>query len=258
MRFAAALGMAAAVWIASGRRRPVTIKIPGPRMLRSSLLAFGGGWVVAAGVGLPASPSLASGAIASTAPGALRRHRTERAQRRTALRWPDFLAAVRSRLSTGAPIPAACAAAGGHIGGRFADFDPPAGLTFEENMERIRAGWADPLADRITVTMEMAARIGGAHVGLVLGALAQSVADDLRLRRAHEAALTEQRLTAGVALLAPWVILALSIITNPTAAESFATRTGNVIVAGGLAATVIGYVMARHTARLSRARRVFA
>lgn len=94
-------------------------------------------------------------------------------------------------------------------------------------------------------------------MGAALGALTTSVNEDLRLRRAHDAALTEQRLTAGVALSAPWVILALSVATNPTSSEAFATRTGKLIVAGGFLATAVGYAMARRSARLSRPPRLF-
>jgi len=59
-------------------------------------------------------------------------------------------------------------------------------------------------------------------------------------------------------LLAPWAILALSVATNPASAEAFSTSTGNLIIAGGLAATVVGYVLARRSARLSRPPRLFS
>ncbi len=124
-------------------------------------------------------------------------------------------------------------------------------------MATARQTWSDPLADRVLTTLEVAQSAGGSQVSVLLAALASSLGDELRLRRAHDAALTEQRLTAGIALLAPWVILLLSNATNPAAAEAFATPTGNLIVAGGLAATVVGYLLARRTARFSRPPRMF-
>ena len=93
---------------------------------------------------------------------------------------------------------------------------------------------------------------------MILTSLGASVADELRLRRAHEAALTEQRMTAGVALVAPWALLALTIATNPQAAAAYQTNTGTIIVAVGLVSTSAGYVAARRAAALSKAPRVFA
>jgi hypothetical protein len=84
-----------------------------------------------------------------------------------------------------------------------------------------------------------------------------SVADDLRLRKAHEAALTQQRLTAAVALIAPWALLLLTITTNPQAASIYASSSGSSIILLGLAGTGLGYALARRTARLSRAPRLF-
>jgi tight adherence protein B len=124
-------------------------------------------------------------------------------------------------------------------------------------MADTREAWADPLADRILTTLTVAAEIGGRQVDAVLSALSTSVGDELRLRRAHDAALTEQRLTAGVALVAPWAMLALSVATNPTASQSFSSPTGSLIVVVGLVATVAGYALARRAARLSQPPRLF-
>ena len=162
--------------------------------------AFGGfaaGWTVASAAGLPGTAALVAGTLAAAVPGAMRRRTRDRELRREALRWPDFLAAVRSRLATGSAIPTACADAARHIGGRFLDLAAPSGVSFADTTASVRARWADPLTDRILTTLELAATVGGSHVGAVLGALTTSVNEDLRLRRAHDAALTEQRLTAG-------------------------------------------------------------
>ena len=78
-----------------------------------------------------------------------------------------------------------------------------------------------------------------------------------RLRRAHEAAVSQQQMTAGVALVAPWLILALSLATNPQAGTEFATSTGRSILAAGVGATGLGYLLARRALRLSDPPRVF-
>jgi tight adherence protein B len=90
----------------------------------------------------------------------------------------------------------------------------------------------------------------------VVSSLGGSIADELRLRRAHTAALTEQRMTAAVALTAPWTLLALTISTNPQAAAAYRTATGSVIIAIGFTLTALGFLAARRLARLSQAPRV--
>jgi len=258
MRTLAVVCAAGAVSAAWSRPRRVGVIIPSAAGIARALAGFAAGWTVAVASGVSGVAAFVAGGLAAAVPGAMRRRARDREARREALRWPDFLAAVRSRLATGSAIPAACADAARHIGGRFLDLAAPSGVPFAATVAAARDRWADPLADRILTTLELAATVGGSHVGAVLGALTASVNEDLRLRRAHDAALTEQRLTAGVALFAPWVILALSVATNPVSAEAFSTRTGNLILAGGFAATSLGYVLARRSARLSRPPRLFA
>lgn len=247
---------AAAVGCGFAPRHPVTVTLPSPRAARAAGASGLAGWMTATAAGVPVVVATALGLGTALLPGLLRRRSRDRRSRADARRWPDFLAAVRSRLATGAAIPAACADAARHVGGRFLDLAAP-GMPFADLAATTRDRWADPLADRVLTTLELANQVGGTQVGAVLGALTESVNADLRLRRAHEAALTEQRLTAGVALCAPWLILTLTVLTNPTSAEAFSTRTGHLIIAGGGVATIAGYLMARRSARLSRPPRLF-
>ena len=258
MRTVAVLAGTGALGAILSRPHRVSLTLPDAPLVTASALAFGIGALAALTLGLEGLVPWAVGVLTAALPAARRHRARERELHREAARWPDFLAALRSRLATGAAIPAACADAGRHIGGRFSLLAAPPGLPFANVIATTRHEWSDPLADRILATLEVANTVGGSHVGRVLGALAASVNDDLRLRRAHDAALTEQRLTAAVALLAPWAMLALSVATNPAAAEAFSTSTGNLIIAGGLAATVVGYVLARRSARLSRPPRLFS
>lgn len=215
-------------------------------------------WACVATIGAPPAIAGACGALAVPLPAAALRARRRRSLMLVASRWPDFLAAVRSRVAGGAPLPEATRAAGRHVGGVFADLDAGFGLRFDDLMAQARHQWADPVADRVFTTLATAATIGGGHVDAVLATLSDSIADELRLRRAHDAALTQQRLTAGVALVAPWAILALSLATNPTAAEAFSSPTGTLIIVGGLAATALGYGLSTRTARLAESPRLFA
>jgi tight adherence protein B len=258
MRAVAVLAATGSLAVVLSRPHRVSVALPDAALITSSGIAFVVGTLAALALGLHGMVPVAVGVLTTTLPGARRHRSRERDLRREAARWPDFLAAVRSRLATGVAIPAACADAGRHIGGRFLLLTAPPGLPFADVIATARHEWSEPLADRILTTLEVANAVGGSHVGVVLGTLVASVNDDLRLRRTHDAALTEQRLTAAVALLAPWVILALSVATNPVSAEAFSTSTGNLIIGGGLAATVVGYILARRSARLSRPPRLFS
>ncbi|HSM01320.1 MAG TPA: type II secretion system F family protein [Acidimicrobiia bacterium] len=240
--------------------RPIPIEVR-LRTPTGTLLGLAGGiaaWALARSLGGPPAVAVAAGVLATPVPVSFRRASVRRRAIHESSRWPDFLAAVRSRIATGASLSEATSAAARHLGGRFVDLDRGPGEPFSASLRRVRSDWADPLADRVLTTLGIAAEVGGRHVDAVLAALATSVGDELRLRRAHDAALTQQRLTAGVALVAPWAMLALSIVTNPTAADSYSSPTGTWIVLGGLAATVTGFLLARRAARLSEPPRVFS
>lgn len=258
MRALAVLCAAGAVLVLGGRRHPATITLPAvPGALLPATLAGLCAVVLLESAGSPDAISLAGGVLVAPLPAIGSRVRVQRELSRAAARWPDFLAAVRSRIAAGSSVPEAVRAAGSHLGGRYLDVAGGPGVPFAIAMAEARAAWADPLADRVFTTLAVAAEIGGRHVDAVLATLAVSVGDELRLRRAHDASLTEQRLTAGVALVAPWAMLGLSVATNPTASASFSSPTGSLIVAVGIVATILGYWLARRTARLSQPPRLF-
>jgi len=258
MRALAVLCAGGAVLGVGWRPMPTTIVIPRiPPNSLTALLVGVIGSAVAASAGAPTSIVAATGILISPIPVFGARARANLQIARSAARWPDFLAAVRSRIAAGSSLPDATRSAAAHVGGRHFELSRGPGIPFAQGMAEAREAWADPLADRIFTTLAAAAEVGGRHVDVVLSALAASVGDELRLRRAHDAALTEQRLTAGVALVAPWAILALSLATNPTASSSFSSPTGSLIVVIGLVATMSGYALARRSARLSQPPRLF-
>jgi Flp pilus assembly protein TadB len=213
-------------------------------------------------LGIP-SVAIAIGILASAIPAAAEVGRRSQQREDLAGAWPDFLALMRGRVVAGETLPDAFVAA--------AERSPEPlrssanqiteavsfGDGFAAALERLRDQLDDATADRVLATIAAAHRSGGPRVGLVLTSLGASVADELRLRRSHIAALTEQRMTALVALIAPWALLALTISTNPQSALSYRRPTGTLIVAVGLVATSLGYLTARRTAALSRAPRVF-
>lgn len=267
MRGIAILLAASSVWVLAGGSLP-----PAPRLRKPSVSPSGairalavGGAVAALALGLTGTlvVSVALGTLAAAAPLAAESARHNRRQAAIADQWPDLLAALRSRLAGGESLQEAFEGAARRSGGFFEDAadrlsdHARTGAGFASAIEEVRAGMADPIADRVLATLTAATQSGGHRVSEIIGALSASVADELRLRKAHDAALTQQRLTAAVALVAPWGLLALTVASNPQAADVYRTASGSAVVLGGLVATSTGYLLARRAARLAKAPRVF-
>ncbi len=201
--------------------------------------------------------------MATSLPLGLETIRLRRKRQQVIESWPDFLAGLRGFLAAGRSLPEAFSEAGSRAGGELGDLSREVrrrtsqGAAFDQALEHIRDTLADPTSDRAITLIGVAHRSGGSRVATVLADAGASIADEVRLRKAHEASLTQQRLTALVALVAPWVLLVLTVATNEAAAAAYRTTTGRSIVWFGLAATALGYLGARSAARLSEPRRIF-
>jgi tight adherence protein B len=266
MRGIAALAAAGAVWILIVGTGSIDLtRLPKVR-LRVAATAIGVGAVgavVAFGLLGTAIPALAIGILCSAVPARVEQSRIERKLTERTDRWPDLIAHARSSVAAGATLPDAFVDGCDRIAGDFARLaevvrhEVTYGGGFEPALMELRSELDDPIADRVLATFGIAQQTGGHRVGEVLAALGNSVADEIRLRKAHDAALTEQRWTATVALVAPWVLLSISIATNPQASEAFDTNEGRAVVLGGLVATGMGWILARRASRLSAAPRLF-
>ncbi|MBT8197006.1 MAG: hypothetical protein HKN01_05445 [Acidimicrobiia bacterium] len=258
MRGLALIMAVVGIWmlVVPGRRSSPAAP-PSPRRIITSAGSALAGLMV--GIVLTGSlyPSIGIGAIAAFVPNAMTTHRHTRDRERIASAWPETLSVVRARLGSGASIRDSFA-------GAVAD-NPTlshwatdlAGIDFEAALNAFGAAIDDPLTDRVVATIGVAHRVGGSRTGTIIGNLADSVADEVRVRRAHDAAVTEQRLTSLAALVAPWGLLLLTTATNTQAAEIYASTNGAVIVAIGLAATTCGYLLTRRALQLTRMPRAF-
>ena len=266
MRGVAAVMAGAAAWIVVSGWTP-TIRIPKPELPSAWVVPAALAAGLAAGLfalGLLAVPAaaVAIGFLAAAIPVAIDAGRRRRERETIAEAWPDCLALMSGRISAGATLPDAFIAAARRAPEPLASTARPVeesvafGDGFVPALERLRAQLDDPTSDRVLTTVMFAHQSGGHRVGVVISSLGGSIADELRLRRAHTAALTEQRMTAAVALTAPWALLALTISTNPQAATAYRTATGSTIIAIGFALTTLGFLTARRSARLSRSPRV--
>ena len=266
MRGAAVIVAAAAAWIlVTGVVPHVDVSRPriDVRLVLFLIAGFIVGSVLALGMsGVPAV-AVSAGCLGAMVPIAADRRRARKRRHEWLGRWPHILTQVRSSLSGGATLVDALVDALERAGGDFATMATTIrtgtafGDGFSSTVARIRSEVDDPTTDRILVTLDVAHTSGGTRVGTIIGILARSVADEIRVQRAHDAAMTEQRLTVNVALVAPWVMLMLMVMTNPQAAESFTTAQGVAVICGGGMATGAGWLLAMRTARLSQPPRVF-
>jgi tight adherence protein B len=267
MRGLAAIVAAAAAWVVVTRRVPTfpltRFRVPPLGIILLSAAVGLATAAVALGVLAVPAAAVAIGVFGAAIPIAISAEGRRRERERLSDAWPDVLAFMRARITAGATIPEAFidAVARGpsalQSAGEEVDEAVRFGDGFASAMARLRDRLADPTADRVLATLATAHRSGGRSVSAVLATLGASVGDELRLRKAHHAALTEQRLTAAVAMVAPWLLLALTIVTNPQAAKVYRSRPGMVLIAVALTATGLGYLAAQRTARLSTTPRVF-
>jgi Flp pilus assembly protein TadB len=266
MRGVAAVLAGAAAWIVVSGWTP-TVQIPKPNLPSAWVLPVALATGTVAGflaLGLLAVPAaaIAIAILAAAVPVVTDAARRRRQRESIAEAWPDFLALLKGRVAAGATLPDAFIAAARHSPQPLASSaqNVEESVTFGDGftaaLERLRHELDDATSDRVLATLSFAHRSGGHRVGTVISSLGVSVSDELRLRRAHSAALTEQRMTATVALVAPWGLLALTIATNPQAAVAYRTATGSMVIAIGFVSTGLGFIAARRSARLSSAPRV--
>ena len=174
--------------------------------------------------------------------------RSRAAARRRALRavWPDVVDHLLSGVRAGLSLPQAVAA--------LADSAPepvrPAFLAFRrdylrsaqfsECLDALKASLADPVADRIVETIRMAREVGGTELPSVLRSLSHYLRADAAVRAEVDARQSWVRTAARLGVVAPWIVLLL-LSTRPEAAAAYNTPGGAVLVAGGLAATLVAY-----------------
>ena len=256
----------AAAWIVvSGWTPSVRIprlSTPSSWVIPASIAAGPATGLIALGLLAVPSAAVALGLLAAAIPLAVDTARRRRNREAVAEAWPDFLALMSGRISAGATLPDAFIAAARRTPDPLAteaqgvEESVMFGDGFVPALKRLKTQLDDPASDRVLTTLEFAHRSGGHRVGAVVASLGASTSDELRLRRAHTAALTEQRMTAAVALAAPWILLTLTISTNPQAASAYRTATGTAVIVVGFILTAVGFLAARRSARLSQAPRV--
>jgi tight adherence protein B len=195
--------------------------------------------------------ALAFALMASYAPVALVKYRAR--QRRSELRdlWPEVVDNLASGVRAGLSLPEALSQVGlrgpAELRRPFQRFgeDYRATGRFFQCLDRLKAGLADPVGDRIVESLRMAREVGGTDLGRLLRTLSAFLREDARTRAELE---TRQGWTinaARLAVAAPWIVLAL-LSFRPEAVDAYNTAAGLVVLMiGGLLCLVAYRVMVR-------------
>ena len=183
--------------------------------------------------------------------------------RRTRLRevWPEAVDTLVSGVRAGMSLPEALTNLGERgpeaVRPQFRAFaaDYAATARFDNSLDRLKARFADPVADRIVEALRLAHEVGGTDLGTLLRSLSQMLREDMRTRGELEARQSWTVNGAKVAVAAPWLVLAL-LSTRPQAAAAYATTTGAVILLVGAVVSVIAYRLMLRLGRLPEEERM--
>jgi tight adherence protein B len=205
--------------------------------------------------------ALAFAVIASYAPVALVKYRAR--QRRSELRdlWPEVVDNLASGVRAGLSLPEALTQVGvrgpAELRRPFQRFgeDYRATGRFYQCLDRLKAGLADPVGDRIVESLRMAREVGGTDLGRLLRTLSAFLREDARTRAELE---TRQGWTinaARLAVAAPWIVLAL-LSLRPEAVDAYNTAAGLVVLAIGGGLCLVAYQVMVRIGRLPEEERV--
>lgn len=214
-------------------------------------------WAVSSAV----VPSLTIGIASMVLPVVFLRSAARR--RTTAMRevWPEAVDHINSAIRAGLSLPEALVQLSrkGPEGLRpaFHEFtlDYQASGDFAVCLDRLKVRLADPVGDRIVEALRITRDVGGTDLGGLLRTLAAFLREDARTRAELEARQSWTVNAARLALIAPWLVLAL-MSTRPQAAQAYDSPMGMAMILIGAVVSLIAYRVMLQIARLPQDERV--
>lgn len=199
--------------------------------------------------------ALLAGALGSLAPTLVKKRSEAKRRRERAAAWPDAIDSLAAGVRAGLPLGEALAelatrgpdALRSDFGVFAAHFR--AGASLRAALAAMRNGSADPVADRVAVSVELAAQSGSGQTVVALATLADFLRADLRMRSEIEARQSWTVNAARVAVAAPWVAVAL-LSTRTESATAYASSSGALLLVFAAAASAVAYVLMRAVAAL--------
>lgn len=186
------------------------------------------------------------------------RERQDR-QRREA--WPDAIDSLASAVRAGLGLPEALADLGRRgpepLRPAFRAYGADLATTgsFGIALDRLKAGLADPVADRVAESLRVAREVGGTELGRLLRTLSTTLREEGRLRAEVVARQSWTVNAARLAVGAPWLTLAV-LALRPRSLAAYATPAGMAVLAGAAATCWIAYRGMVRIGRLPHERRV--
>ncbi len=189
--------------------------------------------------------------------------RWQATKRRTLLRdvWPDAVDHLRSAIRAGLTLPESLIQLGekgpDSLRPAFREFsrDYRSGVRFTDAVENLKYRMADPVADRLVASLKLTRDVGGADIGNLLSTLSEFLREDARTRSELEARQSWTVNAARLAVAAPWIVLLL-LGTQPEAVAAYRSVTGSLVLAAGLAVSVVCYRLMLRIGSLPEERRV--
>jgi tight adherence protein B len=192
----------------------------------------------------------------------LRRRRLKRI-RLTQAAWPDVVDDLASAVRAGLPLPEAVVEVGArapevlrHHFVRFAD-DLRVEGRFHDALDSLKAGLADPVADRVIEALRLARDVGGTDLGRLLRDLSESLRAHARIRQDIEARQSWTVNSARLAVAAPWLTVLL-LATRREAVVAFNSPIGSLLLLFAAVVSVVAYRLMLALGRLPQERRVLA
>lgn len=221
--------------------------------------------VIGAVLGLLATGTLMAALMAAFALALLPRSVLVRRKSRRAkiarAAWPDIVDDLSSAVRAGLPLPEAIVVSGSrgpqairHYFIRFGD-DLRVDGRFNDALDALKAGLADPVADRVIEALRLAREVGGTDLGRLLRDLSESLRANARVREEIEARQSWTVNSARLAVAAPWITLVF-LATRREAVSAFNTATGALVLLIAAVVSAIAYRLMLTLGRLPQEQRV--
>lgn len=231
------------------------------RLLAACVALGAGVTVFALAVTRAGALSVAFGLLAAWAPVEYVRSRARKRQAALRELWPGVVDNIASAVRAGMALPDAVAQIAQRgpveLRGPFAEFaeDYRASGRFGDGLDLLKARLADPVADRLIESLRLAREVGGSELGRLLRTLSAFLREDVRTRAELETRQSWTVNSARLAVAAPWLVL-LMLAARPESLRAYARPAGAVVLAVGLAVTVVAYQLMLRIGRLPREERV--
>jgi tight adherence protein B len=169
--------------------------------------------------------------------------------------WPDAVDGLVSAVRAGMSLPEAVGDLGRSgpeaLRPAFAGFAAEYRATgsFAASVDVLQDSLADPVADRVIAALRLAREVGGSDLGVMLRTLSGMLRDEARTRSEILARQSWTIAAARMAVVAPWLTLAL-LCSRPEAAAAYASAAGAVVLTVAAMLSVVAYAVMMRIGRL--------